>query len=196
MDGNEYAASILRRNGNRIESLLEAAEYQETGWLEFKADPFCNKDRPPQWGDVVWHTLKAVVAMANTRGGCIVFGVDDKTLYAETPLMLGRSYLHVAYQSSGILQYGEQLRYIDKALESLSKTDRSDKWLAQAKDLKAQILWDIYADPDQSYCPSAEIPNQIRELVRGAYAIYPSLYQDKDEEAFEYDVSAGRYPSN
>ena len=79
MDGNEYAALILRQNGKRIESLLDAAEYQETGWLEFKADPFCNKDRPPQWGDVVWHTLKAVVAMANTRGGCIVFGVDDKT---------------------------------------------------------------------------------------------------------------------
>lgn len=119
-----------------------------------------------------------------------------ETLYAESPLMLGRSYLHVAYQSGGILEYRQQLGYLDKALESLSKTDKPDKWLAQAMDLKAQILWDLYADPNQSYCSSDAIPGQIRELVSRAYAIYPALYQGKDEEVFWYDVNDGRYPSN
>ena len=117
-------------------------------------------------------------------------------LYAESPLMLGRSYLHVAYQGSGILKYEQQLGYLDKAIQSLSRTDKQSRWLAEAMDLKARILDDIYTDPDQSYCSPDDIPDQIRNLVSQAYDIYPALYQDIDEEDFRHDVNEGRYPSN
>ena len=81
MNGAEYAWSVLQRNNLQLESLLEAAHNQETVWLEFKADPFCHRDKgDSSSGEILWHTLKAVVAMVNTRGGCVVFGVDDKTL--------------------------------------------------------------------------------------------------------------------
>ena len=86
MNGEEYAWSVLRRNNLQLEALLEVAHNQETVWLEFKADPFCHRDAgKASSGEILWHTLKAVVSMVNTRGGCIVFGVDDKT-FKSVPL--------------------------------------------------------------------------------------------------------------
>ena len=86
MNGEEYAWSVLRRNNLQLEALLEVAHNQETVWLEFKADPFCHRDAgKASSGEILWHTLKAVVSMVNTRGGCIVFGVDDKT-FKTVPL--------------------------------------------------------------------------------------------------------------
>lgn len=80
LNGNDYAWDILKRNAMDAHALLAAAHGQESVWLELKADPFCRRDCPNgPTDDAIWHTLKAVVAMVNTRGGCIVFGIADKT---------------------------------------------------------------------------------------------------------------------
>lgn len=80
LNGNDYAWDILRRNDMDVRALLKAAHDQEVVWLEFKADPFCRKNCPNGLTDYArWHTLKAIVAMVNTRGGCIVFGIDNDT---------------------------------------------------------------------------------------------------------------------
>ena len=80
MSASVYAWNVLRSHGMDASSLLELAHNQENTWLEFKADPFCNRDKgKASNGEIIWHTLKEIVAMINTRGGCIIFGIDDKT---------------------------------------------------------------------------------------------------------------------
>jgi hypothetical protein len=84
-NGNDYAWDILRRTKD-VRDLLKEAHNQETVWLELKADPFCRRDSQKLTDDAIWHTLKAIVSMVNTRGGCIVFGVDDEAPHAVVEL--------------------------------------------------------------------------------------------------------------
>ena len=109
MNGREYAFKILKDNGFAVEKLLEAANGMENAWLELKADPFCLRDDPPpEKGEVTWHTLKAIVAMANTRGGCIAFGIDDKTKeYCPLSLKSKKGYLR---NSSDFDEFVRQVR--------------------------------------------------------------------------------------
>lgn len=81
INGDDYVRRMLSKEGdNAVSLLLEKAHNQETVWLELKADPFCTRDKDStEKGDRIWHTLKEVIAMVNTRGGCIICGIDDKT---------------------------------------------------------------------------------------------------------------------
>ena len=79
LNGNDYAWDILKRNAMDVRAILKASHDQESVWLELKADPFCRRDCPNgPTEEAIWHTLKAIVAMVNTRGGCVVFGLEDE----------------------------------------------------------------------------------------------------------------------
>ena len=93
-NGNDYAWDILKRNAMDVRALLKVSHNQESVWLELKADPFCRRDCPNGPTDeAIWHTLKAIVAMVNTRGVCIVFGLDDKTHKPDVKLYDNRKNL-------------------------------------------------------------------------------------------------------
>lgn len=81
--GFELAAKILETHpDDAIETLLKYSNGAEADWLEFKAgmtllpDDEKNGYKPD---DLYWDYVLSIVAMANTRGGAFVIGVNDKT---------------------------------------------------------------------------------------------------------------------
>ncbi len=77
----DLCSRVLTASEGDASALIKLAGGQETDWLEFKAT--CE---PPSSGieigsnadDFRWHVAKAVVALANTHGGCLLLGVDDE----------------------------------------------------------------------------------------------------------------------
>ena len=67
--------------GGDINFLLEKASNRENSWLEFKGDAFYREEQrssPKETqDDYSWNILKAVIAFANTCGGCVLIGLDD-----------------------------------------------------------------------------------------------------------------------
>ena len=81
--GYDLAAKILESHPNdAIETLLKYSNGAECDWLEFKAgmmllpEDVAKGNKPD---DLYWDYLLSIVAMANTRGGAFVIGVNDKT---------------------------------------------------------------------------------------------------------------------
>ncbi|MBP5544018.1 MAG: NACHT domain-containing protein [Kiritimatiellae bacterium] len=81
--GYDLAAKILETHPqDAIETMLKYSNGAESDWLEFKAGmkllPEDEKkgDKPD---DLYWDYVLSIVAMANTRGGAFVIGVNDKT---------------------------------------------------------------------------------------------------------------------
>ena len=90
-DGAQLAKSVLALSGNDAGALIRLAHGQETEWLEFKA-AICPEKRNGEWCiekvandqdretfvDYQWNVTKAMIAMANNKGGGILLGVDDR----------------------------------------------------------------------------------------------------------------------
>lgn len=80
--GYDKAARILAEHPDKpIEAMLEESGGQESDWLEFKAGmTLLPEDREKGETDEKLHGKYAVAiaAMANTRGGAFIIGVDDK----------------------------------------------------------------------------------------------------------------------
>ena len=76
----ELCSRVLARTGDDAAPLIALAKGRETGWLEFKATcepPSDGADSGTNADDYRWHVARAVIAMANTDGGCLLLGVDD-----------------------------------------------------------------------------------------------------------------------
>ena len=81
--GYDLAAKLLESHPcDAIETMLKYSNGAECDWLEFKAgmallpEDVAKGDKPD---DLYWDYLLSIVAMANTRGGAFVIGVNDKT---------------------------------------------------------------------------------------------------------------------
>jgi hypothetical protein len=76
-------AKLIIKN-NKLAELLQWAGKNEHDWLEYKRiiipegkwKQKAEEERKTK-GDFIWHVLESVVAMANTRGGCVLIGVHD-----------------------------------------------------------------------------------------------------------------------
>ncbi len=81
--GYELAAKILETHpDDAIETMLRYSGGAECDWLEFKAGMTLlpeDEARGFRPDDLYWDYVHSIVAMANTRGGAFVIGVDDKT---------------------------------------------------------------------------------------------------------------------
>jgi len=104
MGADELVRRVLDATGGDVEPLVKLANYQETEWLEFKRNLWPGEEKaaelerenlrqnaedsrkqglrdgnPPEptKGKLCWHTVRAVIAMANTHGGAVLVGVDD-----------------------------------------------------------------------------------------------------------------------
>ena len=76
--GYDLAAGLFDKYNGNLDAMVKLAGGRETAWLEFKADPFCRSGcEGKKQDDYSWHILRAVIAFANTCGGCILIGVDD-----------------------------------------------------------------------------------------------------------------------
>jgi hypothetical protein len=79
--GFDLVSRILDHPRGGVEALVELAGGGETDWLEFKAAmvgrPEDRKDPKENDADGYWNVAEAVVAMANSRGGVVLLGVDD-----------------------------------------------------------------------------------------------------------------------
>lgn len=120
----DYVKDMLKQSGDDLGAVVEKANGQETTWLEFKADPFCTQEKVKFNDDMVWHVLKAVVAMFNTYGGCIVFGIDDNLdpvnglwLHDGTPVQIEKGGLDAFHR--------DVTEYILKNRFSLKENDKS-----------------------------------------------------------------------
>jgi hypothetical protein len=62
-----------------VSVLIQIAGRTETDWLEWKAASGPGTWPRKDWNsdDFRWHIAEAVVALANTHGGCVLVGVDD-----------------------------------------------------------------------------------------------------------------------
>jgi len=80
IDAFDLCSRVLDRSQGDVAPLLKLTGGQETDWLEFKAS--C--ERPVEGlspgetaDDYRWHVARAMVALANTHGGCLLLGVND-----------------------------------------------------------------------------------------------------------------------
>ena len=78
--GFDLVNTVLSRDEG-IEKLIGLAERRECEWLEFKA---AMRSRPEDLkedetvGDFYWNVAKAVIAMANNKGGAVLVGISEK----------------------------------------------------------------------------------------------------------------------
>lgn len=79
--GYELVSKVLDHPAGGIEALVDLAGGGETDWLEFKAAmvgrPEDRKNPKENDADGYWNVAEAVLAMANSRGGLVLLGVDD-----------------------------------------------------------------------------------------------------------------------
>ena len=76
----DLCSRVLTASEGDASALIQIAGGQETDWIEFKAacePPSSGAENGCQTDDYRWHVAKAVVALANTHGGCLLLGVDD-----------------------------------------------------------------------------------------------------------------------
>ena len=81
ISGYDLVTKVLDHPDGGVEALIDLAGGAETDWLEFKAAMIGrHKDRKnPKENDADghWNVAEAVLAMANTRGGAVLVGIDD-----------------------------------------------------------------------------------------------------------------------
>jgi hypothetical protein len=78
MQPDRFVELVINHPNGGIGALLEITGSQEVEWLEFKAAA-CDRMEPKseQTRDLQWRIARAVIAMANSRGGCVVIGIAD-----------------------------------------------------------------------------------------------------------------------
>jgi hypothetical protein len=78
MQADQLVELILSHPKGGVAALLKITDSQEVDWLEFKASacdfPTAKESRTT---DLQWRIARAVFAMANGRGGCVLIGIDD-----------------------------------------------------------------------------------------------------------------------
>lgn len=80
LSGYELAVLILDHRRGGVEALLRLTSAHETDWLELKAGmQTASAERKPgeKDSDGHWNVARAVIALANTRGGVVLVGIDD-----------------------------------------------------------------------------------------------------------------------
>jgi hypothetical protein len=89
LDGYELAKKIIFSNNDfSCDKLIEVAGSHETEWLEFKSslypvpdsllpDEHVKRKEKDNDYDYFWHVAKAVISIANTKGGVVLLGVSD-----------------------------------------------------------------------------------------------------------------------
>ena len=106
----ELCSRVLAASDWDTAALIELAGGSETNWLEFKAAccPTIEHALKPgeSEGDLKWNVAKACIAMANTDGGCLLLGVDDR----GQPVGLGPSDPKGMIQGDGIDAF---IRHLD-----------------------------------------------------------------------------------
>lgn len=82
ISGYELARRVLGHEKGGVAALLALAGGRETDWLEFKA-AMVGRGKGRKQGekdaDGHWNVAEAVIAMANTCGGAVIIGIEDKT---------------------------------------------------------------------------------------------------------------------
>ncbi len=111
ISGYELCSFILEETENKVMDLIDLASGMETDWLEFKAACGPPEDDSSEnklnKNDYRLHVAEAVMALANTHGGCVLLGVNDE---AE-PIGLDASdprKLRVKKDDDAFLRYLEQ----------------------------------------------------------------------------------------
>jgi hypothetical protein len=77
----ELAVRVLKHPRGGLKALLELAGESETEWLELKAATYPKDghfDKGTNKDDYRWDVARAVIALANSIGGVVLLGVDDK----------------------------------------------------------------------------------------------------------------------
>ncbi len=72
LSGFGLVEQILAHPQGGVNELIELANSTEQQWLELKGDIACEI--------MCWEVIRAIIGMANTSGGALIVGIDDKTL--------------------------------------------------------------------------------------------------------------------
>lgn len=83
MDGYTYIKNVLDYDNKNIDTLLLKLKKRENSAVEFKAS-FLPKVGSGDNADACsWNVISAIIALANSAGGCVLLGVDDEGEYAD-----------------------------------------------------------------------------------------------------------------
>ena len=82
LNGYDFASYILNHPQGGVEALLHLSGNGESSWLELKAG-MCllpeDEKRGEKPDDLYWNIAKAIIEIANTAGGILFIGIDDKS---------------------------------------------------------------------------------------------------------------------
>ena len=117
ISGTELVEGVL--GGPDVDRLLKDFDYKEHAVLEFKASwKPCEGDDASE-DDCRWNVIKAVIAMANASGGCIILGLAENKSAVEAK---GKSKLLAGeYDPDGILKNREDKDLIAHTRKELFK---------------------------------------------------------------------------
>lgn len=77
MNAYEFIKKALVLTNNQLEPLLKATKYDETEWLEFKANIDPIELTKTESKRLAWNIYKAVVSLSNSVGGAVILGLTD-----------------------------------------------------------------------------------------------------------------------
>ncbi|MGR5423314.1 RNA-binding domain-containing protein [Vibrio sp. PNB22_4_1] len=77
MNAYEFIKKALVNTNDQIEPLLKATKYEETEWLEFKANIDPIEQSKVESKRLAWNIFKAVVSLSNSVGGAVILGLSD-----------------------------------------------------------------------------------------------------------------------
>ncbi|WP_072054921.1 RNA-binding domain-containing protein [Aliivibrio fischeri] len=77
MNAYEFIKKVLVNTDNQLEPLLKATKYEETEWLEFKANIEPIEKSKVESKQLAWNIFKAIVSLSNSVGGAVILGLTD-----------------------------------------------------------------------------------------------------------------------
>ena len=122
LDYCQQLNDLFELYGRDVQILLDVADHQETVFLECKSCICMPREGEipgePEIGerqdDYSWNVIKAIMALANTRGGCVLVGIEDHDLKA---IGIKAIKSRKVIQSDDVKEWDDYSRYVRELLE-------------------------------------------------------------------------------
>ena len=182
-DFGELAGKILSHPKGGVEALINLSSGEATEWLEFKPALCQSNEISPEPkekdGKLYLHVARAVIAMANSRGGVVLIGVSDSK--PPEPVGLTCSDPKGILKNKGIGDFFNDV--VEQAINPQNKKWKTGRATWVLKDNAA--LYQHY-EPRTCLWKGKEVIAEDIDLDIGIHGYIPSEYIEEVEKIVVY----------